>query len=157
MLPDLPAQRRAEPPVTVRRVRRQAPSVRPAEAAALAAKLLPAPAEHRRPARSGAAGSAGAIASAPPRPAGRRRGPRWSTRWRTSTPVRIVYVDGDGRRTDRLIEPLEVEDDHLLLAYCHLRDDDRAFALSRIRASPALTSSGHVRVAVVGRRARTSP
>jgi len=128
---EVPAQRRAERPVTVRRVRRQAPCVRPAEAAALAAKLLAAPPPQ-------------ADESARGRPVQRRPGydfrglpfddaVRLSDALENGTPVRIVYVDGDGRRTDRLIEPQEL-DGHRLLAYCHLRQDDRAFSLSRIKA-----------------------
>jgi hypothetical protein len=130
---EVPAQRRAERPVTVRRVRRQAPAVRPAEAAALAAKLLAAPdtePTRGRPVRQ---------APMPYLPEIMLRGlpfddaVRLAEALENQTPVRIVYVDGDGRRTDRLVEPQEI-DGYRLLAYCHLRQDDRAFSLSRIRA-----------------------
>jgi hypothetical protein len=130
---EVPAQRRAERPVTVRRVRRQTPAVRPAEAASLAAKLLAGPdtePTRGRPVRQ---------APAPFMPEIVFRGlpfddaVRLADALESRTPVRIVYVDGDGRRTDRLIEPQEI-DGHRLLAYCHLRQDDRAFSLNRIRA-----------------------
>lgn len=127
---EVPAQRRAERPVIVRRVRRPVSAVRPAEAAAMAAKLLAAPASEAlqgRPVRQA------------PKPEFTVRGlpvddaVRLSEALENQTSVRIVYIDGNGRRTDRLIEPQEI-DGHRLLAYCHLRDDDRAFAMSRIRS-----------------------
>jgi hypothetical protein len=135
VLAEVPAQRRAERPPTVRRVRRQAPAVRPADAAALAAKLLSAPVSEA---------PRGRPVSGPPREAPRSE---YTLRglspddamllmeaMANGKPVRILYVDGDGRRTDRLIEPQEIEDGRILLAYCHLRQDDRAFSLHRIRA-----------------------
>ena len=55
----------------------------------------------------------------------------------SGTPVHIRYTNARGVSSDRLIEPLEV-DGHLLEAWCHLRDDERIFALARIEAvSPA--------------------
>ena len=67
--------------------------------------------------------------------------------------VRIGYTNAGGRSSARVIEPIEL-DRHLLTAWCHLRDEERMFALDRIDAvDPRLThGSGHVRVRVVGRR-----
>jgi hypothetical protein len=48
-------------------------------------------------------------------------------------PVRIDYTDAGGFPSTRLIEPLEL-DRHLLTAWCHLREDERVFALDRIGA-----------------------
>ncbi|MFB6397822.1 WYL domain-containing protein, partial [Polymorphospora sp. 2-325] len=51
--------------------------------------------------------------------------------------VKIDYCDSSGELTTRVIEPLDV-DRHLLAAWCHLRDDERMFALDRIESvSPA--------------------
>lgn len=47
------------------------------------------------------------------------------------TAVRIGYVSASGSHTTRVIDPLEVEG-ALLDAWCHLRDDERQFALGRI-------------------------
>jgi predicted DNA-binding transcriptional regulator YafY len=33
-----------------------------------------------------------------------------------------------------VVEPVEIEDGYLLRAWCHLRDDERVFALARIRS-----------------------
>jgi predicted DNA-binding transcriptional regulator YafY len=49
------------------------------------------------------------------------------------TPIRIEYTTAGGRSSARTVEPLDLED-HLLIAWCHLRDDERAFALDRIDA-----------------------
>ncbi|HEX2355912.1 MAG TPA: helicase-associated domain-containing protein [Micromonosporaceae bacterium] len=49
------------------------------------------------------------------------------------TPIRIEYTTASGRSSSRTIEPLDL-DDHLLIAWCHLRDGERAFALDRIDA-----------------------
>jgi hypothetical protein len=51
----------------------------------------------------------------------------------TEEAVTIVYDNADGERTERVIEPLNV-DGHLLEAWCRLRDDERVFALARIRS-----------------------
>lgn len=48
-------------------------------------------------------------------------------------PVELDYCDADGAVTTRVVEDLE-EDDHLLLGWCHLRDDERHFLPSRILA-----------------------
>jgi predicted DNA-binding transcriptional regulator YafY len=48
-------------------------------------------------------------------------------------PVTIEYVNGDGHASTRLIEPVEL-DRHLLTAFCHLRGEERMFALDRIEA-----------------------
>ncbi|MEV0392643.1 helicase-associated domain-containing protein [Polymorphospora rubra] len=47
--------------------------------------------------------------------------------------VKIDYCDSAGELTTRIIEPLDV-DRHLLTAWCHLRDDERMFALDRIES-----------------------
>jgi predicted DNA-binding transcriptional regulator YafY len=53
------------------------------------------------------------------------------------TPVRIRYTNASGRSSARVIDPIDL-DGHLLEAWCHLRDDERIFALDRIEAvSPA--------------------
>jgi predicted DNA-binding transcriptional regulator YafY len=52
----------------------------------------------------------------------------------TKDPIRIVYQSAEGHRSERVIEPLDIEDGHLLRAYCRLRSDERVFALSRIRS-----------------------
>lgn len=51
----------------------------------------------------------------------------------TGSPVLIHYVDADGRRTERVIEPL-VLSGGMLVAWCRLRDDERMFLLDRIAA-----------------------
>ncbi|HEU4425334.1 MAG TPA: helicase-associated domain-containing protein [Pilimelia sp.] len=47
--------------------------------------------------------------------------------------VRITYTNAGGRSSARVIEPVEL-DRHLLTAWCHLRDEERMFALDRIDA-----------------------
>jgi hypothetical protein len=49
------------------------------------------------------------------------------------TPVRIEYTNAQGNSSARVIEPLDI-DGHLLEAWCHLRDDERVFALDRIES-----------------------
>ncbi|MGW5640458.1 helicase-associated domain-containing protein, partial [Streptomyces sp. NPDC003832] len=46
--------------------------------------------------------------------------------------VTIDYVAASGRRTARTISELDLDPPYLY-AWCHLREDDRVFALSRIR------------------------
>lgn len=48
-------------------------------------------------------------------------------------PVTIEYVAASGNRTVRTVSDLEM-DPPLLYAYCHLREDDRVFTLSRIQS-----------------------
>jgi Predicted transcriptional regulator len=61
-------------------------------------------------------------------------------------PVVIYYRDSRGKRTTRMIEPLEVEKDSYtggsrIRAHCYLRDADRTFLLDRIvDAIPADTN-----------------
>jgi len=50
-----------------------------------------------------------------------------------SQPVRIAYTSGEGVPTARVIEPIELEGG-MLVAWCHLRDGERNFVLSRIGA-----------------------
>ena len=50
-------------------------------------------------------------------------------------PVMMVYLDARQKRTERIIEPLEVRrfsGNLTLIAHCHLRDDRRTFKLERI-------------------------
>lgn len=47
--------------------------------------------------------------------------------------VEIDYTDQNDRRTRRVITPLDHNED-FLVAWCHLRDDERNFLLSRIRS-----------------------
>ena len=112
VLVDVPAQRRAEQPVTVRRVRRRTPSVRPADAAALAKRLISAQ---------------GSPEEAPP-----EAGDIFDDAIANELPVHIEYVNKRGERSSRLINPTEIVDDRILLAWCHLRNEERAFALNRI-------------------------
>jgi hypothetical protein len=52
-------------------------------------------------------------------------------------PVRIDYVDGDGRFSSRVIEEIELSGT-VIEAWCRLREDERMFLLDRIDAvSPA--------------------
>jgi predicted DNA-binding transcriptional regulator YafY len=48
-------------------------------------------------------------------------------------PVRIDYVDGDGRLSTRVIEEIELSG-AVIEAWCRLRDDERMFLLDRIGA-----------------------
>ncbi|HET8680281.1 MAG TPA: helicase C-terminal domain-containing protein, partial [Micromonosporaceae bacterium] len=48
-------------------------------------------------------------------------------------PVKIVYTNAQGGSSVRVIEPLHVNG-HLIEAWCHLRDEERMFALDRIDA-----------------------
>jgi DNA polymerase III epsilon subunit-like protein len=50
-------------------------------------------------------------------------------------PVMMEYLDGRGSRTQRIVQPLHVRrsnDELLLVAHCHLRNDRRTFKLERI-------------------------
>ena len=52
-----------------------------------------------------------------------------------SRPVRMEYVDARGARTERVIQPLRIRRNNgelLLIAHCHLRNDQRTFKLDRI-------------------------
>jgi predicted DNA-binding transcriptional regulator YafY len=49
------------------------------------------------------------------------------------TPVRIDYTDGHGRISSRVIEDVMLNE-HLIEAWCRLREDERAFHLDRIDA-----------------------
>ena len=48
-------------------------------------------------------------------------------------PIKIAYTNATGAASIRVIEPLDL-DEHLLTAWCHLRDEERAFALDRVDA-----------------------
>ncbi|HEY1485810.1 MAG TPA: helicase C-terminal domain-containing protein, partial [Micromonosporaceae bacterium] len=45
--------------------------------------------------------------------------------------IRIEYVSNEGKTTNRIIQPLEL-DGSRVIAWCHLRDDERAFSLGGI-------------------------
>jgi len=66
--------------------------------------------------------------------------------YRNGRPVTIYYRDRRGRRSSRMIEPLQIETDQYtgmkrVKSYCYLRDDERTFLLDRIvNAIPADTS-----------------
>ena len=50
-------------------------------------------------------------------------------------PVMMVYLDARQKRTERIIEPLDIRrgnGDATLIAHCHLRSDRRTFKLDRI-------------------------
>jgi hypothetical protein len=120
VLVDVPAQRRAEQPLPhgfggVRRVRRRTPSVRPADAASLAKKLISAQA-----------------ADAVEDPVQHEPGDIFDDAIAKELPIHIEYVNKRGERSSRLINPIEIVDDRILLAWCHLRNEERAFALNRI-------------------------
>ena len=51
--------------------------------------------------------------------------------------IRFDYADAEGRKTQRAVDPLSIvymQASHCLLAWCHLRQDFRAFRLDRMRA-----------------------
>ena len=50
----------------------------------------------------------------------------------TGDPVTISYTDSGGTTTQRTIEPIELTDG-MIVAWCHLRGDERNFVVSRIR------------------------
>jgi hypothetical protein len=50
----------------------------------------------------------------------------------TGDPVTISYTDSSGTTTERMIEPIELADG-MIVAWCHLRGDERNFVVSRIR------------------------
>ena len=50
-------------------------------------------------------------------------------------PVLMEYVDASNRRTERVIEPLQIrrfDEELVLIAYCRLRNDRRNFKVQRI-------------------------
>jgi Helicase conserved C-terminal domain/WYL domain len=49
------------------------------------------------------------------------------------SPIEISYTNAQGSGSTRVVEPIDLED-HLLVAWCRLRDEERAFALDRIQA-----------------------
>ena len=49
----------------------------------------------------------------------------------TGQPVQLTYVDGQGRTSRRMVEQLDL-DPPFLRGYCHLRQEDRTFALTRV-------------------------
>ncbi len=58
--------------------------------------------------------------------------------------IRFAYADAEGRATERSVDPLSIvymQASHCLLAFCHLRDDFRAFRLDRMRGLEVLNTS----------------
>ncbi|EQD85296.1 helicase C-terminal domain-containing protein [Saccharopolyspora erythraea] len=51
--------------------------------------------------------------------------------------VHIEYVDQTGKRTSRPVTPIDL-DQRWLVAWCHMRDDERNFRLERIRSVTAI-------------------
>lgn len=54
---------------------------------------------------------------------------------RAQTALRIRYLAGDGRQSERIIQPLKVtlrEQATYLVAFCHLKHEERTFRLDRI-------------------------
>jgi predicted DNA-binding transcriptional regulator YafY len=54
--------------------------------------------------------------------------------WEEET-VRFTYVDAKGAKTTREVDPLGIvymQDTNMLMAWCHLRGDFRAFRLDRM-------------------------
>jgi hypothetical protein len=127
VLVDVPAQRRAERPLTVRRVRRRTPSVRHADAAVLAQKLITA--QEAAQDQEAAEEAAWDIPVARPEPDDLDV---FEEAIAKELPVYIEYVDKRGERSGRLINPVEITGGKILLAWCHLRNEERAFALNRI-------------------------
>jgi hypothetical protein len=132
---EVPPQRRATGRASVHRASRDPVPARPVDAVALATRLLD--------------GSAEPVPEAVPDPVLIRSSMRdhiasgapnldpsevdlLMTALETEEAVRIEYVDSSGRFSDRVVEPLELEGTQLLHAWCHLRDDERMFTLSRI-------------------------
>jgi len=63
-------------------------------------------------------------------------------------PVLMEYLDASGRRTERVVEPIQISrhgEELVLIAHCHLRGDRRNFKLDRIvrlsRIDPHVPSS----------------
>jgi hypothetical protein len=57
----------------------------------------------------------------------------------SESPVRITYLDQSGRSSSRVITPLDIMGD-LVEAWCHLREDERHFLVSRIQRVDPVTS-----------------
>jgi DNA polymerase III epsilon subunit family exonuclease len=60
-------------------------------------------------------------------------------------PVRMVYLDGRQKQTERVIEPLQVRrysGELMLVAHCHLRNDRRTFKLERIVTLTRIEQAG---------------
>jgi len=126
---ELPPQRRAEPAFTYRRIRRRPTPMRPEDALAAAERLLtaipdPEPAPH--PERVTIARAAPQLTP--------YDADLLAAALEQGDPIHIVYVTAEGRRSERVVEPMEIEDGYLLRAWCQLRDDERVFSLNRIRA-----------------------
>jgi hypothetical protein len=149
-LAEVPPQRRAEQPIAVRRIRRQPGPPRASDALALATKLLATGIGRadegrdgggRQEARRGASTLAGHLSmlddtilrNAAPQ-LGRDEIHLLQRALHDSGRVHIEYLSAEGYRSQRTIEPLEIEDGNLLRAYCLLRSDERYFALARIKS-----------------------
>jgi predicted DNA-binding transcriptional regulator YafY len=57
----------------------------------------------------------------------------------TETPVQITYLDQNDHSSSRVITPLDVLGG-LVEAWCHLREDERHFLISRIQRVDPVTS-----------------
>ena len=54
---------------------------------------------------------------------------------RAHAPLRIRYAASDGKQSERVVQPLKVtlrEQATYLVAYCHLKREERTFRLDRI-------------------------
>jgi len=61
---------------------------------------------------------------------------------RSRTKVRVVYADGDGKATERVVWPFLIaylEDVRVVAAWCELREAFRHFRTDRIRAASPLS------------------
>jgi XPB/Ssl2-like helicase family protein/WYL domain-containing protein len=140
-LVELAPRRRAQPMPAARRIQHDPPSPPPADPLTLANALLAAPVPSSQRGQY-------------PLPIPRAEGPQ-ETIVRAAphlsptevellayaldrqVPVHIEYINAGGRPSNRVVEPVELEG-YLLRAWCHLRDDERVFALARVAAvSPA--------------------
>ncbi|WP_203904444.1 helicase-associated domain-containing protein [Virgisporangium aliadipatigenens] len=129
---ELPPQRRAEPAFTYRRIRRRPVPMRSDEAMAAAERILATTPQAEEPTPQ-AHPERVTIARAAPQLAP-YDADLLTDALTKGEPVHIVYINADGRRSERVVEPMEIEDGYLLRAWCQLRDDERVFSLNRIRA-----------------------
>lgn len=143
-------RRRAQPRQSPQRFTRHAgsadrPAAQPVNPAQLATQLLEAPMPPRPPAprqpadaaplRPGTAGApdpAAALAQQAYHLNDRERAQLLAA-IQTGEPVTIDYVDLAGEHTVRVIDSIELDGAHLI-AWCHLRQDERRFALRRVVA-----------------------
>ena len=92
----------------------------------LAAQAMPAPTRRPRPTPGGAGSDRTAAAGSQP---------ALLAAIRSRARLRVSYRSAGGQLTDRVIDPLALLDqghDMLVIAYCHLRREERTFYLGRI-------------------------